>query len=146
MSVEPYGRDVQVSGGEIPGTQTIIQTTAGTGLLGQLAQFFSRFLVHNRPKPFDYWVANTIVLPVGADTWVDNLNIKVKNRRSWAILNTSIVPGNNVWVNSTAMNGVGQGGLVAANFGTLAVPSGENTDVHAFPTAAGIIICFYQFA
>lgn len=149
--MSPELRDVQIPGGAIPRRPaTIIQEPVPANVstldrfFNRLRAFLPRNLFYTLPKPFDHMTAYTITLPVG-DTWVD-LQIKLQNRRAWALENTSAVAGNDVWVNSVGMTAVAQGGLAFANGGVFSIPGSSMMNVHAFPVVAGTVISFLQWA
>ena len=133
-----------VRGGESPEAAA----GAGLGFWERLAIFVRSHLVPVRPYPCDYWVVHAITLPAAVNTWIDQ-RIAIRNRRAWALVNLSIVAGQSVWINSHAMSAVGQGGCIFFNGGVASCPVGSGKagqQVHAFPTAAGIVVSFYQFS
>jgi len=99
------------------------------------------------PLPFKYWLVNEINIPLNTPIWLDSPDRMIPDRRAWAVINTDPVVGNNVWVGPNPMTAVGQGGRILAQGGSLSVPGGVECRVNAFTNvAAGVIVCFYQFA
>lgn len=99
------------------------------------------------PKPFDIMVVTELLIALNTPTWLDPPTAKLPGRRAWAVLNTDPVAGNNIWVAGYPMTAIGQGGRVLAQGGSLSVPGSELMNVNVFTNvAAGVTICFYQFA
>jgi len=121
---------------------------AQLGFWDRLALFVRRRFFYVVPKPCEFWVVHAFTLAAGQDTWIDQ-RIAVQGRRAWSIVNLSIVAGQNVWINSHAMSAVGQGGCIFNNGGVASLPVGSGNagqQVHAFPTAAGIVVSFFQLS
>lgn len=147
--------DTSSPAGQQPFLPGNVQDPAGTAAAEAQLGFWERlalFVLRNRflvvPKPCNFWVAHAFTLAVGQNTWIDE-RIAINGRRAWAIVNLSVVAGQFVWINSHAMSAVGQGGCIMNNGGVASLPVGsgrEGQQVHAFPTAAGIVISFFQLS
>ncbi len=143
---EPGGAEQQAPGrGGTPPEMIFSRSTAGQpSWLAWLARFVAENILHVRPKPFDFGRVDAIALAAGSN-WLDNNQRKLSPRRAWALVNTNMIAGNDVWINFSNITALGQGGWVAAGGGTASIPANHKMNIFAWPVLAGTVVSFYQF-
>jgi hypothetical protein len=121
-----------------------------------LRRFVQRTLFKNEPKPFDYYIAQTVALPA-ANTWLDE-NTALQNRRAWVVVNNhyfdytaGVAPTavDFVYVNSVPIQAAGQGIWVYPNGGSISNPVGSGDAaqrVHVWAGTAATPVTFIQYA
>jgi len=110
----------------------------------RLADFFRNALVYTYPMPFKYYTCYEFTVTALSDLWIDK-RTRIEGRRGFAVVNHDPTLGNDMWLNSRAMTGVGQGMRITAVGGTWYAPVDSSQSVHIWPGFIGTTIGFAQF-